>query len=287
MSNEAKPKDRMPSTEERDHIYQKIGRNVILYQQLELLLKHIVGNSGLSAPISKLKQIQESNRKKTNTSTMGNLVGRFVDNIDPNFANDDLNEEEVTEAMLSYRFHLEISEGSYEEKKQTLSRIVAGRNRLIHHTISEYDFKSIDSMKKLSKDLEQQEQEVRKEIDELKTISKNMIKAQTEYVNYLSSEEFKAHFELVWLRSSLIVTTLIDIANQLGDERGAVCLNVAGHLLEKHTPEEKAAMKERYGYSSLKKLMLATGLFEIIEEPTNKGGLRIIYKLKNESINQA
>jgi hypothetical protein len=279
MSNAPTQQDRKPSADERDSIYQKIGRNVILYQQLELLLKHIVGTSSLSAPISKVKQIQESNRKKTNTSTMGNLVGRFVENIDPNSADDDLNGEEVTEAMLSYRFHLEISEGSYEEKKQTLSRIVAGRNRLIHHTISEYDFKSIDSMKKLSKDLDQQEQEVRKEIDELKTISKNMIKAQTEYVNYLSSEEFKAHFELVWLRGSLIVTTLIDIANQLGDERGAVSLNVAGHLLATHIPEEKAAMKERYGYSSLKQLILAMGLFEIIEEPTNKGGLRISYKL--------
>ncbi len=270
---------KIPSAKERDEIYLKIGRNVILYQQLERLLKHIVGNSGLSAPISQVKKLQDANRKKTNTSTMGNLVGRYIENIDPNSPDDEPSEAEVTEAMLSYRFHLELDENSYEAKKQTLSRIVAGRNRLIHHTISEYDFKSFDSLQNLSKDLEQQEQEVRKEIDELKTISKNMIKVQTEYVNYLSSEEFKAHFELVWLRSSLIVTTLIDIANQLGNENGAVCLNIAGHLLEKHIPEEKAAMKERYGYSSLKKLMLATGLFEIIEEPTNKGGLRISYKL--------
>ena len=265
---------------ERDDIYRKIGRNVILYQQLEQLLKHIVGNSGFSAPIRQVKKLHDANRKKTNTSTMGKLVGRYIENIDPNSPGDEPSETEVTEAMLSYRFHLELDKYSYEEKKQTLSRIVAGRNRLIHHTISEYDFKSFDSMKKLSKDLERQEQEVRKEIDELKTISKNMIKVQTEYVNYLSSEEFKAHFELVWLRSSLIVTTLIDIANQLGDERGAVSLNVAGQLLEKHIPEGKAAMKERYGYSSLKQLILATGVFEVVEELTNKGGARILYRLK-------
>ncbi len=279
MSKVSKPQDRKPSADERDNIYQKIGRNVVLYQQLELLLKHIVGNNNFSAPISKLKQTQELNRKMIHTSTMGNLVGRFVENIGPNSTDDELNEEEVTEAMLSFRFHLGVDKERYEEKKQTLSRIVAGRNRLIHHTISEYDFRSFDSLQNLSRDLDQQEQEVSKEIDELKAISKTMIKAQTEYVNFLSSEEFKAHFELVWLRGSLLVTTLIDIANQLANESGTVSLNVAGLLLEKHIPKEKAAMKERYGYSSLKKLVLATGLFEIVEEPTSKGGSRVMYKL--------
>ena len=274
--------DRKPTAKERDGIYQKIGRNVILYQRLELLLKHIVGSSSLSAPISKLKQTQESNRKKTHTSTMGILVGRFVENIGPNSTDDELDEAEITEAMFSYRFHLGVAEERYEEKKESLSRIVAGRNRLIHHTISEYDFKSFDSLQNLSKDLDQQEQEVRKEIDELKVTSKTMIKAQTKYVNYLSSEDFKAHFELVWLRGSLLVTTLIDIAHQLGNENGAVLLNIAGHLLEKHIPEEKAAMKERYGYSSLKQLMIATGLFSISEEPTDKGGVRVFFSLKNE-----
>ena len=68
MSQQMEQQDRKPTAKERDGIYQKIGRNVILYQRLELLLKHIVGSSSLSAPISKLKQTQESNRKKRETT---------------------------------------------------------------------------------------------------------------------------------------------------------------------------------------------------------------------------
>lgn len=274
--------DRKPTAKERDGIYQKIGRNVILYQQLEQLLKYIVGNSGFSASASQIKQRQEAEKRKTNSSTMGNLVGRYVENVDPNRTHDDLEEEEVTEAMFSYRFHLESMVDNYEEKKEALSRIVAGRNRLIHHIISEYDFNSFSRLQDLGKELDRQEQEVRKEIDELKTISKTMIQAQKQYANFLSSEEFKAYFDLVWLRGSRLVNVLLDILEQVGNESGAVSLNVAGQLLEKYVPEDKALMQERYGYSSLKKLMLATGMFEVFEEPTDKGGLRIFYKLIDE-----
>ncbi|MGX5173285.1 OST-HTH/LOTUS domain-containing protein [Aliikangiella sp. IMCC44653] len=267
---------------ERDEIYQKIGRNVILYQQLEQLLKHIVVNSGLSAPISQIKKLQDANRKKANTTTMGILVGRYVKSIDPNSPDDEPSEAEVTEAMLSYRFHVEMDESCYESKKEALSRIVEGRNKLIHHITSEYNFQSKVSLKTLSKELESQAEEIRKEVNELKVISKAMIQTQKEYVSYLSTEEFLAYFELDWLRTSRIVTTLTDILDQLADESGAVSLTVAGQLLDKHVPEEKAAMKERFGYSSLKQLILATGLFEVVEEPTNKGGWKVLYKLKTD-----
>jgi hypothetical protein len=44
--------------------------------------------------------------------------------------------------------------------------------------------------------------------------------------------------------------------------------------------EELDQMKEKHGYSSLKKLIQASEIFDIHEEATLKGGARILYRLK-------
>ena len=51
-------------------------------------------------------------------------------------------------------------------------------------------------------------------------------------------------------------------------------LSFAGSLLRQQIPEDLAALQERYGYKTLKQLMVATDLFDFHEESTTKGGIR-------------
>jgi hypothetical protein len=39
-------------------------------------------------------------------------------------------------------------------------------------------------------------------------------------------------------------------------------------------------MKERYGYKTLKSLILATEVFDVIEEASDRGGVRVLYRVK-------
>lgn len=57
-------------------------------------------------------------------------------------------------------------------------------------------------------------------------------------------------------------------------------LSVAGQLIRQHAPEEMAVLKERYGHKTLKDLILATELFDMIDESTDKGGTRVLYRLR-------
>ena len=41
-------------------------------------------------------------------------------------------------------------------------------------------------------------------------------------------------------------------------------------------------LKDRYGYKTLKELILATEFFDIREEPTKKGDVRVLYRPKPE-----
>lgn len=275
-------RDRLLLAKQTKEIHRKIGRNVILYQQLEKLLKLIVGNIEVSGPVSKIKEILESNRTKTNTKTMGHLVTRYLDNNDPARAEEEDEEQEITEALYSFSFRIETSEENHKRTKEALEKIVAGRNKLVHHIITEFDFKSTDSLGMLNEELEEQTKDVEREIKYLQIVARDMISAQQQHSNYLSSAEFKSHFELVWLRGSRLVNVLVEIVKQIGKKDGCVPLSVAGALLVKHVPGDKASMKERYGHSSLKGLILATGMFDILEEPTSNGGTRLLYKFKEK-----
>lgn len=90
----------------------------------------------------------------------------------------------------------------------------------------------------------------------------------------------KRQLELSFLRQSRLVILLGDIAIQTKRSDGWASLAVAGHLVKQHAPEEIALLKKRYGHKSLKKLMLATEIFDFIDKNTEKGGVRVLYRLK-------
>ncbi|CAH1085677.1 hypothetical protein [Candidatus Nitrotoga sp. 1052] len=102
----------------------------------------------------------------------------------------------------------------------------------------------------------------------------------------INSDEAKKQFELLWLRQSRLVILLGDIARQAARPDGWVLLRTAGQLIRQHEAEEKMMLNELYGHKTLKGLILATGLFDITEEPTHKGGIRLLYRSKLDGLVQ-
>ena len=81
--------------------------------------------------------------------------------------------------------------------------------------------------------------------------------------------------------SSPLVIRLADLARQKARPDGWLPLAMVGHQLWLHAHDEMSSLKERYGFSSLKKLVIATGLFDVQDEPTIKGGKRTVYRIRN------
>ena len=64
----------------KDEVLLKIGRNVMLLQQMEHMLKCLVINGKLSGYPSELKTIQEQRKATIHNQTMGQVVGQFLEN---------------------------------------------------------------------------------------------------------------------------------------------------------------------------------------------------------------
>jgi hypothetical protein len=116
--------------------------------------------------------------------------------------------------------------------------------------------------------------------DHLQSVIKALHDGIKEHAAFLASDEGKRQLELAWLQQSRLVLLLGDIAQQVGGANGWTPLGTAGQLIRKHAPEEVAALQERYGYRTLKGLLLAADLFEVRDEPTAKGGSRAVYRIK-------
>jgi len=61
-----------------------------------------------------------------------------------------------------------------------------------------------------------------------------------------------------------------------------VRLSNAAHFIRQQIPEEVADLEKRYGHKKLKGIILATEYFDISEELSDKGGVRILYRIKPE-----
>lgn len=270
----------MKNEEFVDDVLRKVGRNVVLFQQLEQLLKFVVANGNLAGFASELKTLKEAQENKINKQTLGTLVGQYVENSNPESNTQSTEPEEIDEAYFSFSFRIECDDDYYESRKEALARLVTERNDLIHHLLPRFDMKSAQSCRALSKELDEQSEKIRLEINRIKATAKALNDGRKEMAAYLQSEEVWRELELSFLRQSRLVLMLGDIATQMSREDGWTSISSAGHLIKEHAPEEFDQMKEKHGYSSLKKLIQASEIFDIHEEATSKGGERILYRLK-------
>ena len=263
-----------------NEVLRKVGRNIVLFQQLEALLKFVVANGSLSGFASELNMLKRQQADKVNKHTMGTLVGQNVESSSPEFENSSPERQEIDEAFFSFSFRVECDADYYQTRKETLAQMVSERNDLVHHLLPRFDTTSEESCEALGKELDTQSENIRLEIKRLQATAEALNDGRKQLADFLQSKEGQKELKLSFLRQSRLVLMLGDIATQMSREDGWTLLNIAGQLVKEHAPEELEQMKEMHGYNSLKKLIQASEIFDIYDEATKKGGTRVLYRLK-------
>lgn len=263
-----------------NEVLRMIGRNLLLFQQIEGMLKFLLANGQIRGPVSALPVLHEQRAASIQKQTMGQLAGKFVDDFMSDAGEDAEAPELLEEAWFSFTFKTQGDNAYYEQQKSDFAAMVAKRNELIHHFLPMWNTQSLESTLAAEQHLNRQREKVLPMFEYLKSVVTSMREGQCALAAFLESEEGKKHFELSWLQQSRLVILLGDIATQSARPDGWLPLATAGRLLQLHAAEEVLALKERYGFTTLKKLVLASELFDVQDEPTNKGGMRTIYRIK-------
>jgi hypothetical protein len=265
-------------TPEIDEVFRRIGRNLLLFQHIEHLLKQLMAGARLEGTVKSMQANFEERRAKIHKQTLGQLAGQFVDDVLADAGERDA-PENVDEAWFSFGFTIQTDSAFVEQHTAEMKAVVDARNDLIHHFLPRWSPASEDSTRAALDYLDQQRAQALPMRDRLQGFVKSFQEAAKAHAQFMSSPEATREIEIQWLRHSRLVLLLGEIAQRTPRADGWTVLASAGHILRQREPEELDHMLERYGHRTLKKLLHATELFDIEEEATPGGGTRTVYRI--------
>ena len=184
----------MELLEIKNEVMRKIGRNVLLYQQVEHILKYLVSNGRISGDVSTMKSRHESRKSSVAKKTMGTVAGDFFTEIYGEEKSFDSLPENPSAVHLSISFRIETEEKHFELRRDAIASLVADRNALIHYLIPKLNTESIDSWLETDRDLDLQREKILPELEYLQTVAKQFSDMRKDLGEYLLSAEGKKHF---------------------------------------------------------------------------------------------
>ena len=267
-----------PRTPEVDEVLRRIGRNLLLFQQIEHLLKHLMARSRVEGTLASMQSNLEERRTRFQKQTLGQLAGQFVDELLADAGERDA-PDSAEEPWFSFGFTIQTDSAFVEQHTAEMKAVVDARNDLIHHFLPRWSPASSESTEAALAYLDEQRAKALPMRDRLQGFVKSLQDAATAHAQYMASPEGKREMQLSWLRHSRLVLMLGELATKTDREDGWMVLSTACNVIRQHEPTELVDLQERFGHRTLKKLMQATELFDIEEEPTARGGTRTIYQI--------
>ncbi|BAY91369.1 MULTISPECIES: OST-HTH/LOTUS domain-containing protein [unclassified Tolypothrix] len=253
-----------------NEVFKQIGRNVLIFQQIEKGLKLLlpyIHSDGSQKGIDSFRSYKKANKSQT----LGNLINSLIDSC----------------------------EYDSDYFVENLKKVVANRNKLIHH-FGESEGINILATKEgclnCIADLESQHQEALSFYQDIKLFVLGVLYLLRE--NYAEShpkidllyKQFRAEVtskveyinldnpsDTGWDNTQIV--KLLRLAETNTDKIGDMTLLArAGEFIKSQYPE---CTPKKYGIKTLKGVLKVSGLFEIIEsQNVQQNGVSVLYKSK-------
>jgi hypothetical protein len=134
--NSGAPPEPSGRTPEIDEVQRRVGRNVLLFQRIEYLLKYLNTHAAFMGPASEFVGEIEGRAQEYHRKTMGELAGRLVKSFLAPPADEDDPPDDIDEIWFASRTSIEIDAESLERHKAEMRTLVDGRNELVHNFLS-------------------------------------------------------------------------------------------------------------------------------------------------------
>ena len=260
-----------------NEVQRKIGRNLLLIQKTEYLLKSIVLHSKISGHPDQLKDIKKTLEEKISRKSMGQVLSEYLNHINPLIENN----QELEPSHISMEFDFNLSKEEFKKKENLLSDILKERNDLVHHLILDLNESSINSCINMENKLDEQKNRLLPELKQLQTMIQVIEKARNRFKEHLESGFFEKalYYDDFLFNGKLLILELAKLSIQNDESDGWISLGFAGIHVRNIMPEEVDKLKDKYGYKTLKPLIQNTKMFEL-KEDTNKN--MVLYRLTSD-----
>lgn len=261
----------------RNECMRRIGRNMIMFQRMEQLLKFLLTNSSLEGYEKELESKKAQRASTISTMTMGQLSNEYFNSIFDTSENELPPHEDPSQAYLSFKYSVQRSEEDIDAEKQYFAELVKERNELVHHLLPKYDPTSLQSIEELSESLEKQRERFLPALKNLTTLCEARQKAFKQLSVFFQSEEGgKFIVEGILPGETRLDKLLRDAASFSIRDDGWSSLSLAGQFI-KNQPEdiiEKVCEEQDLSkLPALKTLIEQSSIFELKSQPTKNGSI--------------
>lgn len=264
----------------RNDAFRKIGRNVVLFQQLEVILKYLASAQQPSMPLSEAKRIREKREAGIRVKTLGQVAAQVVEQMLTPACENSSAPDEITEPWLSLSYRIEVDPIELERNLAALESLIKERNDLVHQLLSRWNLNDVDNCGLLSTELDRQRTRITAEIERYRAFATTVSESARELQVFVESDEGKRQFDVMFLQSSRLAMLLCQIASAHSRKDGWTLLSVAGAELSRLIPDDFARLKLEHGDGSLRRLLTAIDLFEIATEGTPNAGTRTVFRVR-------
>jgi len=261
------------------HVYQKVGRNVVFFNKLENMFKHLTASNQISGYLSEVLQKKQKQIASISKKTLGQVAGLFIEN-NASGNEIDLGPDDPEDIWINIGYTLKSER--QEERNKEIVDLVEERNTLIHQFDQVCDLTSLESCGKAEIYLDHQYVRVQREINKLDIYMRG-IQCGYDLMCRLLESDLLNRLELISdLQKRPSIMRLAKMPTELARTDGWTVLCKALAQLHQNLSVEIKALKKEFQCKTLKDLMLKAEIFEFLEEKTGKSGVRLLYRVKPE-----
>lgn len=269
----------------------RLGRNLLVFQRIEANLKQLMSynqlafqvpffadgdaaQASLEADLARQRKHAEK-RKKAN---LGLLVGDYMDEVVA--GKEPASGSERSDCIgLTFRYRLELPADAIQARRKHLAMAVNERNDLVHHFLERLSPCTPENLEATRAWLDAQHSHALVLLKELRNERAALAEAWQAHTAYLQSPTFDSDFERAWLLQSPLMQAFAAVAEQTARADGWAMYCNAVRIVREQLPGELERLQEQYGHTKALNALRASGIFAFQEEPTPRGGLRLLYRL--------
>ncbi|KJK15332.1 hypothetical protein UB46_37625 [Burkholderiaceae bacterium 16] len=222
-----------------DEVLLKMGRNLLLNQQVEHLLKAILGLARIEGTPADAPARLEARNAALTTTPMGGLQRRFRNELLVGPEDHPQNQEPADPSLpwFSTTIRFDLEPPDREALEADLDALTANRNELAHHFLPRWQPGSASSLAEASDHLDRQRERILAMHHRLKSMHSSMAETLQAAANFWASSEGTAAMELMHLQSSRMIELLEEVAAAPKRVDGWTDLAYAADVVHRLEPE--------------------------------------------------
>lgn len=270
----------------QDEVLRQLGRNLLLFQQIECSLKFLLSAHKVSGTSGDYLTRREERAETIKKQMLGNLVEKYGKEVLQDVGADVPEEDhpDPDPRWMSVSFHIACDPDLLESLRRDLKFMTNERNQLVHSFLPRWQPDSGDKMNEALRYLDEQREKTLPVHQHLLGAINGIQETRKRMREFVDSGEFDQQLELKWLQASLLVRFLEEAAGKIQRKDGWTYLAHAGKLANEQLPDEIRQIKDRYGVKTLKRLLVASEVFDVLDEVLTCGSFRTIYRVKSGTV---